>query len=73
MARDRLIYRDELLARCGMSYPTLLSLIRAGKLARGRLLGGRVCWTEGEVAEFIAALPRQRFRGEPSAPRPVLP
>jgi predicted DNA-binding transcriptional regulator AlpA len=60
----RLISKPELLERLGVSYPTVWYWMREGRFPRSRELGGKACWIESEVAEWIAALPKTRLKGD---------
>jgi prophage regulatory protein len=69
----RLIFKDEVLKRAGgISYPTLISWMRAGRFPRCRELGPeRVGWIEEEIDAWVRSLPTRLYRGEPGATRPV--
>jgi len=59
----KLLYREEVLALVGCSYPTLLGDVRRGLLAPARHIGHRAAWTQAEIEEYLDRLPRQKLRG----------
>jgi prophage regulatory protein len=59
----RLLSKGELLAKLGLSYPTIWKLMNAGTFPRAVVVGGKVAWLEHEVDAFIANLPRRRLKG----------
>ena len=61
----RLLSKQEVLDRIGVSYVTLWGWMRDGKFPRSRELGGKVCWLEPEVDQFIVNLPTKRLKGDP--------
>jgi predicted DNA-binding transcriptional regulator AlpA len=63
----RLISKPEVLDRVGVTYPTLWAWMRDGKFPRSRELGGKSCWVESEVAEWITSRPVRRLKGDKAA------
>jgi predicted DNA-binding transcriptional regulator AlpA len=61
---DRLISKLQVLDRVGVSYPTLWQWMRQGKFPRSRELGGKSCWIEREINEWIAGRPLRRLKGD---------
>lgn len=63
----RLVFKDEVLERLGISHVTLDRWVRDGRLPAHRVVGNRVAWTDREVEELIDGLPRgwPRGRGRP--------
>ena len=62
---SRLLSKREVLARVGVSYPTLWLWMRQGKFPRSRALGGnKSVWIESEVERWIAGLPVRRLKGD---------
>lgn len=59
----RLVFTDEATARLGVAYGTLKRYVRDGLLASPRIIGGRLAWTEPEIATFVDNLPRVHPRG----------
>jgi prophage regulatory protein len=59
----RLLSKDDVLDKVGVSYPTIWKLMREGTFPRSVVVGGKVAWLEHEVDEFIAKLPRRRLKG----------
>jgi excisionase family DNA binding protein len=61
--RVRLISRQELCERIGVTFPTIWQWIVDGKFPQGRTLGGgRTLWLEAEVDAWIEALPRRPYK-----------
>jgi predicted DNA-binding transcriptional regulator AlpA len=59
---ERLLSKHQVLDRVGLSYPTVWLWMREGRFPASRDLGGRVCWLESEISEWIAALPVRRLK-----------
>jgi hypothetical protein len=59
----RLVFTDEITARIGVSYTVLLGYVKRGVLAQPKVISGRLAWTEEDVTQFIASLPRVHPRG----------
>ena len=56
---DRLLRREEVETRCGLSRSAIYRLMRAGKFPTPIKIGLRaVRWSQSEINEFIAARPR---------------
>ena len=64
----RLVSRDEVLVRTGMSYPTLWAWMREGKFPRSRDVGGRAMWLASDIEKWILALPVRKLKGDPADP-----
>jgi len=61
----RFINKSEVLARVGVSYPTLWSWMRSGRFPRSRELGGKAAWIESEIEQYILSRPVRRLKGDP--------
>jgi predicted DNA-binding transcriptional regulator AlpA len=55
----RLIDKAEVIARLGISYPTIWKLMNEGCFPRSVALAEKSLWYEDEIDEFIASLPRR--------------
>ena len=55
----RLIGKAEVIARLGISYPTIWKLMNEGCFPRSVALAEKSLWYEDEIDEFIASLPRR--------------
>jgi predicted DNA-binding transcriptional regulator AlpA len=64
----RLLSRAEVLEIIGVSYPTLWFWVKKGHFPAPRVLGlkttdgnkgGRICWVESEIQDWIMALPKR--------------
>jgi len=66
-AGRRLVFRGEIERRLGVSYPTLMKMVKEGKIAAPRMIGTVVAWTDVEVEACIDGLPKgwPRGRGRP--------
>jgi|SRR5258708_6755098 prophage regulatory protein len=63
----RLLSRQEVVDRIGVTYPTLWAWMRAGRFPRSvHLSSTKVAWFENEIEEYIASLPRSRLKGDPA-------
>ena len=62
----RLLSKREVCAIVGASYPTVWNMMRNGKFPRSRIVGGKSKWRSDEVAEWMAALPIRRLKGDQS-------
>jgi prophage regulatory protein len=61
----RLLTRDEVLDRVGVTYPTIWKWMRENKFPRSRQCGeARVGWLESEVSAWIAGLPIKPIKGD---------
>jgi predicted DNA-binding transcriptional regulator AlpA len=63
----RLLSKQEVLVKVGLSYPTIWQWMRSGKFPRSRQLGGKVAWLSDEVDQWIAARPVQPLKGDNAA------
>ena len=62
--RSRIVSKPEVLDRVGVTYPTLWAWMREGKFPRSRALGGKSCWLESEIEEWITSRPVRRLKGD---------
>jgi predicted DNA-binding transcriptional regulator AlpA len=64
----RFISKKEMLARVGVSYPTLWVWMQRppgqGAFPRSRELGGKVYWLEAEIEAWILSRPIRRLKGD---------
>ena len=60
----RLVSRDEVLVRTGMSYPTLWAWMREGKFPRSRDVGGRAMWLASDIEAWIVNRPLRKLKGD---------
>jgi len=58
----RLISKTEVLARVGVSFPTLWLWMREGRFPLSRDLGGSSAWIESEVTDWIESLPVREYK-----------
>ena len=65
--QPRLISKSEVLDRVGVTYPTLWVWMRSGAFPRSRELGGKVCWLESEIENWIVNRPIRRLKGDADA------
>jgi predicted DNA-binding transcriptional regulator AlpA len=61
---SRLISKAEVLARVGVTFPTVWAWMRAGKFPRSREIGSKAMWLESEISEWIAGLPERKYKGD---------
>ena len=59
----RLIDRREVMRRVPFSYPTLWKWMRDGKFPRALNGGGKICWRESEIDDWINRRPLQTIEG----------
>jgi predicted DNA-binding transcriptional regulator AlpA len=62
--RLRLMSKAEVLELVPFSYQTLWAWMREGKFPRSREVGGKSCWMEHEVQEWLASRPIKRLKGD---------
>jgi predicted DNA-binding transcriptional regulator AlpA len=62
--RLRLMSKAEVLAVVPFSYQTLWAWMRVGKFPRSREVGGKVCWMEHEVQDWVASRPVKPLKGD---------
>ena len=56
---DRLLRREEVEARCGITRTTIYRLMREGRFPEPLKIGERaVRWPESEITAWLASLPR---------------
>ena len=60
----RLISKAEVLDRVALSYPTVWAWMREDKFPRSRSVGGKACWVESEVNDWIAKRPLRKLKGD---------
>ena len=69
---SRIVSKLEVLDRVGASYPTIWQWMREGKFPRSRELGGKSCWLESEIEDWILSRPVRPLKGDPGViPRRV--
>ena len=61
---ERLLTKPEVLAKTGLSYPTIWRLMTLGAFPRSRQVASKVVWLSSEVDQWIAALPRTHLLGD---------
>jgi prophage regulatory protein len=61
---NRLLSKPEVIDRTGVTFPTIWKWMREGKFPRARELGGKSCWLESEVNDWIAKLPVRKLKGD---------
>jgi predicted DNA-binding transcriptional regulator AlpA len=60
----RLLSKKEVVQLVGRSYDTIWRLMCAGKFPRGRYLGQKLFFFSTEIEDWLAALPKQRLKGD---------
>jgi prophage regulatory protein len=61
----KLLSKQEVLDRTGVSYPTIWHWMRVGRFPRARQCGEqKIAWIESEVEAWIEALPITVLKGE---------
>ena len=60
----RLICKSELLKRVPLSFPTIWKMMQQNRFPRARVMGGKSVWIEGEVDDFLAALPLRHYKND---------
>lgn len=63
-APSRIIYKPEVMRRCGVSYPTIWKWMIAGTFPRSFDVGGKTGWLESDVEAWILNRPRSRLKGD---------
>jgi predicted DNA-binding transcriptional regulator AlpA len=58
----RLLSKKQVLARVGLTFPTVWKLIRLGQFPAARSLGGQAFWIEGEIDAYIRNLPVREYK-----------
>jgi predicted DNA-binding transcriptional regulator AlpA len=61
----RLIDRHALLRKVPLTFPTIWSAMRRGEFPRGRRIGARTFWIEGEIDAWISTRPVRAYKGDP--------
>jgi predicted DNA-binding transcriptional regulator AlpA len=62
--KARIVSKPEVLDRVGVTYPTIWQWMRQGKFPRSRELGGKSCWIESEIEDWIRNRPVRRLKGD---------
>jgi predicted DNA-binding transcriptional regulator AlpA len=60
----RLIGKAEVVRRLGVSYPTIWLWMRNGTFPRARKLGGKTCWLESDIEQWIDEMPVVALKGD---------
>lgn len=60
--KNRLISKGEVLERIGVSFPTLWAWMRVGRFPAAREMGGKVCWIEKEIDDWITNRPVKEYK-----------
>ena len=63
-AGRKLIYKAELLARAGLSYPNVWQKMQDGTFPRSVAVGAKVAWFDDEFEAWLANLPRRKLKGD---------
>lgn len=61
---SRMIFKPEVMRRCGVSYPTIWKWMVAGTFPRSFDVGGKTGWLESEIERWIVNRPRSRLKGD---------
>jgi predicted DNA-binding transcriptional regulator AlpA len=64
LANSRLLSKAEVVARVGLTFPTLWEMMRKNTFPRSRLVGSKVYWLSSEIDMWLMSLPLQRYKGE---------
>jgi predicted DNA-binding transcriptional regulator AlpA len=57
----RFVMKNELVARVGLTFPTIWTKMRKGEFPLPRDLGGRTGWLDTEVAKWIKSQPKRHY------------
>jgi predicted DNA-binding transcriptional regulator AlpA len=60
----RLLTKNQVLARIGVTFPTVWAWMRAGDFPRAVVVGNKSMWHEQEINAWITALPRRALKGD---------
>jgi prophage regulatory protein len=61
----RLLSRQEVCARLGVTYPSIWLWMRQGKFPRSVVISKtKIGWLESEIDAYIASLPRSALKGD---------
>ena len=60
----RLLTKNQVLARIGVTFPTVWAWMRAGEFPRAVVVGNKSMWHEQEINAWITALPRRDLKGD---------
>jgi predicted DNA-binding transcriptional regulator AlpA len=58
-----LIFKKDVVARVGFSYPTLWNWMRDGIFPLSIDVGGKTAWRESEIDHWLATRPRSKLKG----------
>ena len=61
---DRLLLKDEMLVRVGISYQKVWRLMIEGRFPRSVNAGAKVAWYESEVDQWLGNLERTTLKGD---------
>ena len=62
-ANLRIIFKREVVARVGFTYPTLWNWMREGTFPLSFDVGGKTAWRESEIDHWLATRPRSKLKG----------
>ena len=65
----RFISKPEVLGRTSVTYPTIWAWMRENKFPRSRDVGGRSCWIESEIEEWILSRPVCQLKAPDPKPK----
>ena len=60
----RLVFKPEVLDRVGVTYQTIWQWMRRNEFPRSRVIGGKICWLEDEIEDWMRALPVKHLKGD---------
>jgi predicted DNA-binding transcriptional regulator AlpA len=60
----RLLNKHEVKALIGRSYDWIWRAASRGAFPRGRYVGQGLCWLSTEIEDWLANLPKQKFKGD---------
>ena len=63
-APPRLLTKNAVLARIGVTFPTVWAWMRAGEFPRAVVVGNKSMWFEKEINAWLTALPRRQLKGD---------
>jgi predicted DNA-binding transcriptional regulator AlpA len=61
-AKSRMIFKPEVIARVGHTYPTLWKWMRDGTFPLSFDVGGKTAWRESEIDHWLASRPRSSLK-----------
>lgn len=65
MQNQKLIFKAQVMDLIGMSFPTIWNWMRSGKFPPAREIGGKICWYEAEVVDWINSRPIKQYKPLP--------